>query len=1048
MSGAVKRIARRVIKIAGISIGSILLLMFLLPYLFPGFVTTKIKQWAGNSIRGELNFSGASLSFFRHFPSLTLSLHDVTLKGAAPFATDTLLAGSEIALGVDLGSLFSEKINIDKVFVNEAYINVLVDEKGNANYAVYNTGNKSNSSASNDSSSAALKIEKILIEKSRLVYNDRSIPMRLNIRDFYYEGTGDLSKAIFDLQTKTQIGSLDFIYDNTPYLVSKKLDAELVTKINTNSLELIFEKNNITINQLPVQFNGRFEFLSNGYNIDFKLNSSTNNLASVFTALPAEMVSWMERSEIKGKADISAILRGKYIAGDNIMPDISMNMKIRDGYISHSKAPSPVQHLFLNLDAELPQLDMDKLNINIDSAYFTIDDDYFSSHIRWKGMTAPEIYAKVNSAIDLEKWSTAIGLPGITLKGKYQLRLLAEGQYAKGARQVSPRVTDTIITSIPRFTLHSSLENGFFKYAALPEGLSNISFTADASCADNNYRHVKLGIENINAAALNTYIKGFLRFGQTGENSVDAQLQSIAELSEVKKFLPLDSMEVAGSVKVDIQSKGRYLPAKRLFPGTTAQLNVVNGSLQTKYYPHPVSQIQVGATVTNTSGNFKTLRVKLTPVSFLFEGQPFVLKANLFNFDNLQYDITSRGTINLGKLYQVFAQPGYGLDGFIQTNLSLHGKQSDAAAGQYDKLFNSGTLKVKDVRFNTALFPHPFYIRNGLFRFKQDKMWFESFTAGYGTNTIMLNGYLQDVISYSMQQNLPLKGHFDLQSDRMIIDDFMVFADSAAAIQHTGTTTTAEAGVIIVPSNLSIGFTAAVKSVRYNDLDIKDVKGELVIDSSQVKLNGLNFTLIDAPVTMDAVYRHLSAKRASFDYHITAEEFDVKKAYREIRLFRELASAASKAEGIVSLDYRLNGKLDGNMYPMYPSLKGGGTLSLKKVKVKGLKLFGAVSKAADKDINDPDLSKVDIKTSIKNNIITVERTRMRIAGFRPRIEGQVSFDGQLNIKFRLGLPPFGIIGIPMTVTGNQNNPKVQLRRGNKGDALEETEDVDESEKDY
>lgn len=144
-----------------------------------------------------------------------------------------------------------------------------------------------------------------------------------------------------------------------------------------------------------------------------------------------------------------------------------------------------------------------------------------------------------------------------------------------------------------------------------------------------------------------------------------------------------------------------------------------------------------------------------------------------------------------------------------------------------------------------------------------------------------------------------------------------------------------------------------------------------------------------------------------------------------------MASAAENAEGIISLDYKVSGKLDGNMQPIYPSLVGGGTLSVKKVKMKGFKMFGAVSKKTGRAaLNDPDLSKVDIKTTIKNNIINIERFKFKVAGFRPRIEGQTSFDGALNIKMRLGLPPLGIIGIPMKITGTKDDPKVSLGREN------------------
>jgi len=200
--------------------------------------------------------------------------------------------------------------------------------------------------------------------------------------------------------------------------------------------------------------------------------------------------------------------------------------------------------------------------------------------------------------------------------------------------------------------------------------------------------------------------------------------------------------------------------------------------------------------------------------------------------------------------------------------------------------------------------------------------------------------------------------------------------------------------------------------------------------------------LIGAPVVMDATYGSVNPQNAYFDYHINAQEFDIKKAYNQIKLFHDMASSAKSAEGIVGLDYKLSGKLNSNMQPVYPSLKGGGVLTLKQIKLKGFKLFGAVGRQTGHDslAKPSDVSKVDIKTTIANNIITIQRTKMRIAGFRPRFEGQVDFNGNLNMQFRLGLPPFGIFGIPMTITGTQENPKIHMGRGKKEDELKEEAD--------
>jgi AsmA protein len=102
-------------------------------------------------------------------------------------------------------------------------------------------------------------------------------------------------------------------------------------------------------------------------------------------------------------------------------------------------------------------------------------------------------------------------------------------------------------------------------------------------------------------------------------------------------------------------------------------------------------------------------------------------------------------------------------------------------------------------------------------------------------------------------------------------------------------------------------------------------------------------------------------------------------------------------------------------------------------------MFNAVGNKTNHDaIKNPELSKVDIKSSIKNNIITLERFKFKFAGFRPRIEGTTSLDGKLNLKMRLGLPPLGILGIPILITGNKDNPKIKLGRHSKD--LEETKD--------
>ena len=901
-----KPVVIRILKWIGISVSSLIALLFLLPILFPGKIAEEVKAFANDKLEGELNFKEANLSFFNHFPSLTLTLTDLSLKGSAPYKKETLLSAEEVAFGINIRSLlFDKKVNIDKIYVSDALINVLVNEKGEANYNVYISKEET---TSKDPSETALRLEKIAIENTHLIYNDKSAKILIDAKGFNYVGNGDLDKSIFDLYTEAKIESFDFAYDGEQYLKNKKVNADLITKINTNSLAFVFEQNNLKINKLPVEFKGKFDFLSNGYDMDFSVKSEDSNLSEFFSALPPQYVTWLDKSKVKGKTDLSMSLKGKYIASKNLKPNLAFNMKIRDGFVNYNQSPISASNIFLNFDTKLPSLDTEQLTVNLDSIFFNLDKDYVKAIVKTKGLATPKIDARIETKVNLATLNRAFGL---------------------------------------------------------------------------------------------------------------------------------QNMELRGTLNTNIRALGVYDKKNNKIPVTNGKIELKNGYIKTDYYPNPIKNINVIASIIDKKGSLDDLKIQITPASLEFEGKPIYVNAILEDFQNIKYDIKAKGELNLGKIYKVFSQKGLDLEGFVKADVSFKGTQSDAMNGNYAKLQNKGTLVLRDIKTRSEYLPKPFIIREGNFVFNQDKMNFNEFKATYGQSDFKMNGFMQNVIDFVLTDKAVLKGNFTLHSDFINVDEFMA-ATETVPNQSDSIQVKTSSGVIVIPSNFDLEFNATANKVNFEDLKLENLKGKMNINKGQLALKNSAFDLIGANVKMDVVYGSQSPEKAFFDFKVNAKDFDIKRAYNEVKMFREMASAAESAEGIVSLDYKVAGILDGNMAPIYPSLTGGGTLSVNKVKMKGFKMFGTVSKKTGKDaIANPDLSKVDIKTTIKNNIITIERFKFKVAGFRPRIEGTTSFDGKLNIKMRLGLPPLGIIGIPLKITGTQDDPKVQL--GKQTEDLEETE---------
>ena len=936
---------KKALKISGGIIVFILLLLIVTPLLFQNRIKQEVKNLANRTLKSELNFTDVHLSFFSHFPNLSLVLTDFSLKSAAPFNNDTLISAREIAFGVNVKSLFGKTILITRIYFDKAKINILYNEKGSANYDVYQSKDTAAVSHDTASSGIQLNIEHIFFKNCQVVYADPSIPVRVVANGLNYSGKSIATGDIFNLTSDVKIDALDVTYDHRKYIDSKPVTAILNTKINTRNLSVNLEKNDLKIKDIPLQFNGKFNFEKNGYQVSLTF------------------LSIMEKEFL------------------------SARFKIRQG------------------------------------------------ETMW-------IFAKVNASVNLEKWAKALDAKTADVKGLYELNLSAEGSYITGpvAKGIRNEV-DTVILSIPKFDLKTKLTGGYLKYSALPQALSNINFSLNASCPDNDYKNINVQLENLQATFLKNQVKGFFRMKSLKDIPIEADLTGSLNLAELKQVVPLDSITLAGILSMDVKVKGNYAPEKKMFPVTTATINLKDGFAQTKYYPHPLEKIEMIAEVTNHTGTMKDLVVNLKPLTFEFEGKPFTVTASLENFDDMRYDVQSKGVIDLGKVYKVFSQKGMALDGYIETDLSLKGKQSDATSGRIERLSNHGTLKLRDIAVSSEDFPKPFIIKTGDFRFDQDKIWLENFLATYGASDFRLKGFMKNTISYMLSQGKTLQGDFQLNSNFINVDEFTAFApvDSAVAESHK-----TETGVVILPRDLDINFKAQVKKSALMGLDVNDLAGEINLKDGIMVLKNGTLSLIGCKVNMDATYGSVTPVKGFFDFQVKAVDFDIKRAYNEIAMVREMAPSAGKAEGIVSLDYSVKGMLNAEMFPVLPSLEGGGVVSLKKIKVYGLKLFNDISKGTQKEgINNPDMSKVDIKSTIKSNTVTLEQFKFKVKGIRVKIAGTITFDNKLNMKIRLGMGPLGIIGIPMMITGTTDNPKIKYGKGKESDELKESDYTDE-----
>ncbi|OXA78591.1 AsmA protein [Flavobacterium aquidurense] len=905
MKASYKNISLKILKIAGIVIASILLLLFLIPLLFPGTVASEVKKIANERLDTKMDFSKSRLSFFTHFPSLTVSLDDLSMTGSAPFRNDTLLKAEQVAFGINLKRLiFDNEVKINKLYVSKAMINIMVNQKGEANYNIYISDPKNIKNQDQPEEGTAIRLERIDLEDCHVKYNDRSAKILVDANGFNYVGKGNLSEDIFDLSTDADIDKLDFYYDRTGYVRRKKVHADLITRINTHALSFILQKNELQINKLPLKFTGLFTILRDGYKINIKAASENTTVKDLLSVMPPEYLTWLEETEISGRSDLLFTFKGNYNVAKKQKPNLAFNLKIDKGAINYQNAPVPLTDFNMDLNALLPELDPEKLIINLRTLKFKVGEkDYFNAYLRSKGLTEMNVDASVKGALDLAVVDAAIGLNTIDLRG---------------------------------------------------------------------------------------------------------------------------------ILKTDVKAKGSFSMSKKLFPKTIGGISLREGWLKTESYPNPITDITFVANVLNKAGTFQDLIVAVAPASFVFEGNPMYVNATLSDYGDLAYNAKIKGELNVGRIYQVFSKKGLDVTGYAKADLSLIGRQSYATTGQYDKLDNRGTLLLRNIKATSELFPKAFFIKQGNFRFQNEKMWFEKFNATYGKSDFDINGYLLNTINYFLESHGTLSGNFNMKSKLINVDEFMALEkgenkDRNLEVEYAKEDHPKMSGVVIIPKNLNVALTANADKVEYKGLVLNKLSGKVGIAKGGFFLDNATFNIIDCILGINASYKDETPTSAHFDAHFTAKDFSVQRAYKEIPMFHDMVTVAEKAQGIISVDYTVKGDLNGNMGPIYESLEGGGTIDLRDVQVKGLKLFdGISSQTGQKGLDNPDMKGIQVKSTIDNNLIHIEPFTFSVASFRPTIKGTTSFDGLLDLRMRLGLPPFGIIGFPIVITGTHDEPKIKV----------------------
>ncbi|MEQ9049854.1 MAG: AsmA family protein, partial [Marinoscillum sp.] len=199
---------KKVLIILAVLIGLVLIAAVAVPIIFKEDIRAAIDKELDNSLNAKIYYDteAFSLSLFKSFPDLSVTVGNFGIVGQAPFDQDTLVSVGEFGLTLDIMSVISgDQIKIVNVSLINPNIKVLVLEDGTANYDIAKPSEETTAEAETASEPISIQIQGWEITNASLIYDDATLPMVTSIGGMNHSGSGDFSQDVFDMSTTTTV---------------------------------------------------------------------------------------------------------------------------------------------------------------------------------------------------------------------------------------------------------------------------------------------------------------------------------------------------------------------------------------------------------------------------------------------------------------------------------------------------------------------------------------------------------------------------------------------------------------------------------------------------------------------------------------------------------------------------------------------------------------------------------------------------------------------------------------------------------------------------
>lgn len=511
-----------------------------------------------------------------------------------------------------------------------------------------------------------------------------------------------------------------------------------------------------------------------------------------------------------------------------------------------------------------------------------------------------------------------------------------------------------------------------------------------------------------NKALINQLPLEFNGFIQMAEAGQTYDLTFKTPTSDFKNFLGLvpatysgdiNKVKTTGQFSVDGKVKGNL--TETTIPAFDVKIASSNASFQYPDLPKSVKNIVIDTHIINETGAMNDTYVNLNKLSFAIDQDVFNAKANIRNIaTNALVDAELKGIINLANVTKAYpVKLDKPLTGILKADVKTKFDMQSVEKSQYQNIQNSGTISLTGFNYEGPEMAKPFKINQADVAFNPNHINLSKFDAKTGSSDIQVNGTLDNFYGF-MFKNQILKGKFNMNSTKLVVSDFMA---------PTTTTTTdgkKTTEAVKIPSFLDCSISAKAGTVVYDNLNLKDVSGTMLIKDEAVTLNNLKMGVFGGNIGLTGTVS-TKGNTPKFDMDLGLNAVNIAESFTQLDLLKSIAPIAGVINGKLNSTIKLSGDLQNDMTPNLKTISGdlfGQLLSTTVNEKNSAMLTTLSSNLKFIDLNKLNLNDIKAALTFKDGKVNVKPFDIKYQDITVNVGGSHGFDQTMNYNLKFDVP--------------------------------------------